>query len=351
MRFRIVSTLALALALAACNGSQNPSGGADGAPKEDLGTVLAEVGDVKVYSKEFEQAAARKTPADGQNFTIDEKKDILKKLVEEKALYLEARKKGVDQDPKVQKVMINTLLRQEVYASVRNSDIAEDELKAYFDSHKEEFIVPPKVQVKRIFVRVSDQRSDADAKKLIDGLYAQVKASPDKFGDIASESSEDPYKKRGGDLGFVSKEGKPGIEQEVVDKAFGMNVGDLSEPFLAGGGYNVIYVANKREGVERTFEQMRSSVIRRVKNDKYKELYDKYVADISKNYPAKIDDAALGKVEVQPMRQGGMNPLGFPGGEGEGMEGAPEGMMGGEAGGPPGMRMPMPMPVAPPPGK
>jgi peptidyl-prolyl cis-trans isomerase C len=316
--------LALPL-LAACGstattpGSTTPEGGtpsvaADGSTPAaaDKGAVLADVGTVKVYEDEFKMAAARKTPANGESLSIDEKKEVLQKLIEEKALYQEAKAKGVDEDPKVQKVMVNTLLREDVYSGVRNSDFTEEELRAYFDAHKEEFVVPEKVQIKRIFVRVSDERPDDQAKSLADDLRKQVVANPSKFGEIATEHSEDPYRRRGGDLGFVGKDGKPGIDQAVVDKAFTMNPDQVSDVFKAGDGYNIVMVAAKRDRVERTFEQMRGSVLRKVKNEKYKEMYDKYVADVLVKYPATIHDDALAAVKVDAAAMS----LGMPGGPG-----------------------------------
>jgi peptidyl-prolyl cis-trans isomerase C len=340
MRFS-TTTFPLLLALAACSGGETgttTSGGTaagttegSGAAAEDQGAVLAEVGDVKVYEKEFQAAAARKTPADGEALSIEERKEVLQKLVEEKALYQEAKKKGVDNDPKVQKVMINTLLRQEVYSGVRNTDFTQEELRKYFDEHRDEFVVPEKVQIKRIFVRTSDERPSDEARKLAEDLRKQVAANPAKFGEIASEHSEDPYRRRGGDLGFVGKDGKPGIDQAVVDRAFQLKVGDVSEAFEAGGGWNVVHVANKRERVERTFEQMRGSVLRKVKNEKYKEMYDKYVAEVSANYPVKVHEDTLGKVEIEQARKmgagpgGPMGPMGPGGPMGHGPEGDIEG--------------------------
>lgn len=349
--------LVFPLALAACGGADpsaapgagNPGNAASsnpGAPQEDMGAVLATVGSVNVYEKEFQQVAARKTPANGDTLSPEEKKDILDKLIEEKALYQEAKAKGVDMDPKVQKVMINTLLRQEVYSGVRNSDFTQDELKAYFDAHQDDFVVPEKVQIKRIFVRVSDERSDADAKKLADDIHKEVIKDPSKFGDIAAEKSEDPYRRRSGDLGFVGKDGKPGIDPAVVEKAFTMNVGDISDAFNAGGGYNIVLVANKRDRVERTFEQMRGSVLRKVKNDKYKDLYDKYVAEVVSRYTVTRDDAALEKIKLETAHRPG--PMGGPMGMGPGMMG--DEMGGPAADGPGEAEEPAPppqMPVAP----
>ena len=86
-----------------------------------------------------------------------------------------------------------------------------------------------------------------------------------KFRDIAKGESESPYKRRGGDVGFVPKTGKPGLDQELVDMAFEMNVETLSKPFKTTSGWNVIYVPAKREAKDRSFSQMKGSVLRKIK--------------------------------------------------------------------------------------
>src|SRR5262245_29385123 len=92
----------------ACDGAKDGGVGKDAAPltnQADVGETLATVNGVTVGSKEFEQAAARKAPASGDSLSAEEKKGVLDDLVEEKLLYAEALRKGLDKDAKVQKVM------------------------------------------------------------------------------------------------------------------------------------------------------------------------------------------------------------------------------------------------------
>lgn len=320
---------ALALGAAGCGGGEttDPAGNTkpsteataannDVVAPADDSPVIATVGGISITADEYRAAAQRKSPANGTALSEAERLEIVDKLIVEKMLYKEAKKVGIDRDPKVQKVMINTLLRKEVYASVRNSDFSQEELRAYFDAHKDEFVVPEKVQVKRIFIKTNSRRAADEAKALAEDLRAKVKAAPASFKDLAAEHSEDPYRRRGGDLGFLSSEGKPGIPPEVVEKAFTMNVGDVSEVFEGGGGYNVLLIANKRERVERTFEQMKGSVLRKVKNERYKELYDGYVEGIRTDYTVEVNKEVLGNVEVRPARRGPERPS-RPGADGD----------------------------------
>ncbi len=328
--------------LVACDGGAKDGATASTATTEDIGEVLATVNGIQIGSKEFLTAAERKAPANGDVLSAEEKKEVLDGLVEEKLLYAAALQKGLDKDPKVQKVMVNTLLREEVYSTVKNSDFTDEMLQAYYDAHKEEFIVPEKVQIRRLLIKTSEERNDEAAKAEAERLRKEVAAKPDSFKDVAAKYSEDMYKRRGGDVGFVSKEGKPGLDQSIVDKAFELTTGAVSDVFKTTDGYNVIMVATRREQVERTFQQMKGSVLRKVKNDKMKELYDAYIAKIKTGASIKIEDAKVAALEVKSSRRTGALP-GMPllGGEegeeaGEHGEGA-EAAEGGEMATPPTM--------------
>jgi len=302
------SILLVGSLLGACDngggGGNATTSKAEGAGKPaDIGETIAKVNGTPIGSKEFEEAASRKTAAEGATLSAAEKKEVADRMVEDELLYEEALKRGLDKDPKVKKVMVNTLLREEVYANVRSADFTDQELQTYFEAHKDEFIVPEKVQIKRILIKVTDERPDAEAKKLADTVHADLVKKPDSFKDLAEKNSEDPYRRRGGDVGFVAKTGKPGLDQAVVDKAFELQNNQISDVFKSDEGYNIISVANRREEVERTFQQMKGSVLRKVKNDKLKELYDSYVAKLKEGAKIEVDEAKLASIEVQGAKQ------------------------------------------------
>jgi parvulin-like peptidyl-prolyl isomerase len=300
---------------AGTNATKSTTGSATAKPG-DIGETIATVNGNPIGSKEFEDAASRKTAADGGALSEPEKKEVADRMVEDELLYQEALKAGLDKDPKVKKVMVNTLLREQVYANVRSADFTDQELQTYFEAHKDEFIVPEKVQIKRILIKVTEERPEADAQKLADTVHADLVKKPDSFKDLAEKHSEDPYRRRGGDVGFVAKTGKPGLDQAVVDKAFELKNEEISPVFKTDEGFNIISVANRREEVERTFQQMKGSVLRKVKNDKLKELYDTYVAKLKTGAKVEIDEAKIAKMEVQGAKQpsGPGMSLGGPGG-------------------------------------
>ncbi len=229
-------------------------------------------------------------------------REVLDLLVTEEALWQQALAHQLYRDPKVRKIMVNLLLREEVYSQVSASDFPPEQLQEYFEAHRDEFVVPEKVQVKRVFLRVGPGRDLKAAMDLATSLRQQLIAQPDRFKEIAVEHSDGPYKRRGGDLGYLSNDGKPGIEKEIVEAAFKLEVGEISQPFEAAGGVNLVTVASKRDRVERTFEQMKGSVLRKLKNERYKELTDAYVESVQKKFEVVIDDKALAAIDLEAAR-------------------------------------------------
>lgn len=263
------------------------------------GDVVATVNGSPIGSEDFAMLAARKSPGKGSELSLEERKEVLDDLVTEELLYQKALAEGYDKDPKVKKVMVNALIRKEIYDSIKNSDFSDAELEAYYNEHISEFTVPAKVQIYSILVKVTEDRPDAEAQAKAERLYSQIRRDPSKFRDIAKEESESPYKRRGGDVGFVPQTGKPGLDQEIVDKAFGMNVETLSKPFKTNSGWNVIYVPAKREAKDRSFTQMKGSVLRKIKNERVKEMYETYTSGLRQGVNVSIDDAKLQGVEIK----------------------------------------------------
>lgn len=303
----LATILAGGVTLSGCWGSSGTeskpaAGGATltSPPETMVGSRLATVNGAPVGSLAFDALAQRKTPADGKAFSAEEKKEVLDQAVVDELLFQEAFRRGLYHDPKVRKILVNILLRAEVYDNVHNEDFTEDQLKAFFEQHKEEFVVPEKIQIKRIFLQIGPDRDQAAAEKLGTELAAKIKADPESFTQLAQEHSNDPFARRGGDLGYLAREGKPGVPVEIVTRAFNMQTGEISAPFSAAGGVNVLYVANRRDRIERTFEQMRGSVLRRMKNDKFEEMSKAFVEKLRGAAKIAVDDAALGAYNPAP---------------------------------------------------
>lgn len=303
---------ALVALLVACSGGEGD--GADGggvrrpppAQPEALGPVVADVGIGYVTATEFSEAASR-SPGAGPDMPLDRRTAVLDELVTEEAMFQEALRVGLVRDPKVRKVLVNLLLRKEVYANVDNSDFSDDELRAFYDDHKADFVVPAKVQIRRILVGFGEDRTRAEAQKILEDAQKRIQRDVGLFTEIASEISEDAYRRRGGDLGFVPLEGKPGIDPKVAEVAFDLKPGRLSDIFEADGGLNLVLAVTRRDEVERSFSQMRGSVLRKLRNERFQELTEQYVDNLRTKAGVTIHEEALKSAPVDARPGGGLD--------------------------------------------
>ncbi len=150
--------------------------------------------------------------------------------------------------------------------------LAPDAVKAYYDSHPGEFVVPEQVRAEYALLNAdalaalenvseADMRSWYDknvrpkfeeraaAKKKAEELLAQLRAAPEKFAELAKQYSQDPGSKdNGGDLGYFARGAmvkpfedavfklKPGQLSGIVESSFGFHVIKLTGIKSAKGG-------------------------------------------------------------------------------------------------------------------
>ncbi len=297
--------------LLACAGrdEERPAGGPTGPEMTQAapaGAVVAKVGaHGMVTVDEFTQTASRQVLMHEAEVTPEARKEILDEMIDEEVLFQEAFAQGLYRDPKVRALMINLLKRREVVAEARGLEISDEEAEAYFEAHIDDFRMPEKALVKRIFIGFGGQgdpaspgRTEEEAKKLAADLRSQIVADPDKFRKLAEEYSEDSYQRRGGTMGYVDNVPDSPFPREFLDKVFALEEGRVSEPFLAGGGYNIAVVEAHRDAVERTFEQMKGTVLRRMRSERQGDLTEKYVASLRAKAEVTIDEALLASAPV-----------------------------------------------------
>jgi peptidyl-prolyl cis-trans isomerase C len=280
-----------ALLVVACNGKTAAPTAAPEPAK--TGTVLATVNGAPITSDEFDATANRQVAPSSSTIDDAEKREILDLLVADELLFRRALAEGLQHDPAVKRALVTSLLKRDVYNNSVNDPISDEDARAYFDSHREEFVVPEKIQVRRILLRAKGGEDAAQLKQRAADMVQQIRARPESFRDLARAHSQDVYAQRGGDIGFISTRGKPGLPEVVVQKAFAQEVGEVSEPFEADDGWNIVSVTNRRERIERSYDQMRAAVERKLRTERQRARYDGYVEQLKTGAVIEIDDQAL----------------------------------------------------------
>lgn len=133
---------------------------------------------------------------------------------------------------------------------------AEDEFKAT----KSQYDKPDQVRAQHILIKTipGDSASEKAALEKITNLRAM--AAKTDFGSLAEKNSEDPGSKgKKGDLGYF---GRGQMVPEFEQTAFGMKVGEISEPIKSQFGYHLIKLTDKKAAESAQFETHQSSIAR-----------------------------------------------------------------------------------------
>ncbi|MDO4710589.1 MAG: peptidylprolyl isomerase [Peptostreptococcaceae bacterium] len=151
-------------------------------------------------------------------------------------------------------------------------EITKEQAKEYYDSNPDKF-TNNKVRASHILFSLkegkeplSDQEK-AEKLKKAEEILAKARSGED-FAKLAEENSEDPGSAiSGGDLGFFS----PGaMVKEFNDKAFSMEVGEISDIIETEFGYHIIYLTDKDQSMI-PFDTIKDELISQLKQDQYKE--------------------------------------------------------------------------------
>lgn len=166
------------------------------------------------------------------------------------ALELEARRRGVDQDPAVQlkiRNQVQQLLVNELLVSLRKGYMRNDEvLKAHYAAHQDEYAQP---RVRHILVRMSGSPvalrkgrpdlSAAQARAKAESLLARLSKGADFAALARTESDDLGSAPRGGDIGFVAK-GSTVAAFEAA--AYALPTGETSGIVATEYGFHILHV-------------------------------------------------------------------------------------------------------------
>ncbi len=179
-----------------------------------------------------------------------------------------------------QREVSELLLSHEQFAG--EVKLAPDAVKAYYDGHPSEFLVPDLVKAEFVVLNAAalaaletvsetDLRAWYDsnlgpkfevrvaARKKAEDLLAQLKSAPDKFAELAKQNSQDPGSKdNGGDLGFFAKGAMVKPFEEAV---FKLKPGQTSGIVETDFGFHIIKLAAIKAAKDSEAEQRQASHI------------------------------------------------------------------------------------------
>jgi len=160
-------------------------------------------------------------------------------------------------------------------------------LRAHYDQNLEKFQRPERVHARLITISVDPQAKPeeiAKAKSRIDTAYQELQGGKD-FGSVAEEYSDDLYRVKGGDLGWLHR-GR--LEPDFEEVAFSLPVGKFSEPFRTSYGYSLIQVEGREPARQMAFAEVSPVLQQELEQKKMLELRNAWVGQLKKNAQIEI---------------------------------------------------------------
>lgn len=258
-----------------------------GCGKKEEGEVLVRVGPRVITLEEFEREIESLPEFYKPMFIEPEaKRKFLEKIIDREILLLEAKRAGIDKREDVrrkirecQKGVILEAFLSEVLSG--KDEVSEEEVRRYYDEHKEEFYLKERIRVRHIVVKTLDEALQI-RKRLQEG---------EDFAELARRYSISPSAKWGGDLGYIQR-GQVGKEFEKA--AFSLKrPGDISDIVKTTFGYHIIQLEDRRPPRQLSFEEVKDEIRQRLKEEKRQRALRKYIERVKGRYRIVINEKLL----------------------------------------------------------
>jgi peptidyl-prolyl cis-trans isomerase D len=175
--------------------------------------------------------------------------------------------------------------------------VTQDDIRAYYDKHREEYRVPEQVKVSHILIKTPlpgadgkvDEKGAAEAQRRSEDLLKQLKGGAN-FEELAKKYSEDPGSaKQGGSLGWI---GKGQTVPEFEKTAFSLPKGQTSDVVKSSYGFHIIRIDDKQEAHSKSIDEEKSTIEPILKHQKGQQAAQKKAEDLLKQARAQGLDAA-----------------------------------------------------------
>jgi peptidyl-prolyl cis-trans isomerase C len=235
--------------------------------------------------------------------TPDEiRKNFLERvLVREMLLVQGAEDAKIGARPEVEE-RIRSSLRGALLAQIRSENdartVSDDEVKAYYEAHRDKFNSPPRVALWRILVASKD-----DAQKLLDELKKDLTTK--RWNDLAREQSLDKATSmRGGSLGFIAPDGsssEPGVKVDAALVAAASSVKDselVATPVQEGERWAVVWRRQSMKAIARSLEDEAASIKQMLAHEKSEKAIEALVAKLRKDSVSELHPEVVDQLEI-----------------------------------------------------
>jgi peptidyl-prolyl cis-trans isomerase C len=263
--------------------------------------VLAQVDDITITTADLKDLLSRYASQPfvlARYSSIEKKKELLDSLIRYDVLAIEARKRGYERDPEVQRVakdkMVKLFTQQEINDKVKLAEVADADVQKFYNEHAAEYVRQEAVRVSQILVK-----ERAKAGKVLAAAKALPKSDLKAFRDLVTKESEDAdSRQRGGDLTQFDRTSTL-HPKAVVTAAFTLkDIGDLSDLVSTDKGFVILKLTDHRPAVSRSLEEAKVEIQKRLLEELRTKKKKEYVEEARKTVKVEIYEDELAKLDL-----------------------------------------------------
>ncbi len=151
--------------------------------------------------------------------------------------------------------------------------VSDDEAKAYYDSHADEFHHFAQAKIRGVFVSAPPgitEKADADAKARATEAERRILAGED-FAKVARDLSDDMSKANGGELGWMDAGYVASLASQFGADFSAQEAGDTSTVLRGKFGYWVIQLVARRPAGSPPFDEIKDVITKKLHESKVNE--------------------------------------------------------------------------------
>jgi peptidyl-prolyl cis-trans isomerase D len=151
-------------------------------------------------------------------------------------------------------------------ALAEHQEVTAEEVEAYYARNKQLYSQQEQVKARHILIEVEEAAPESEvtaAKQKIEHLAERI-AEGEDFAGLARQESEGPSSSQGGQLGWFGRES---MVEPFSEAAFALDVGQVSQPVRTRFGFHLIKVEDRREPGIKPLKDVRAQVEEQLAQD------------------------------------------------------------------------------------
>jgi parvulin-like peptidyl-prolyl isomerase len=300
------------LLLAGCDKEGKDSGskpGAGGSEAAAKGTPVVTFDGGAVTLEQLQGYIAQMNPAARTRIeALEQRREYAQGLARFELFVVEARRRGLENDPEVQEAMKRAMVQQLLFKEFdeKAPPIPQEELAAYYEAHKAEFVQPARARYSHLLVPAPQGSPERAAKKkLAQALLEKVKKLQpldfDAFDALIVQASGNPAAKPSeADTHLVTPdELKARLGEPVAAAASKLKQpGDVSPVVESEKGFHLLKLTDVRPEKNQSLDSVANVLRTRMARERRDARVAKFTEELQARSHFQTDEAALQKLKV-----------------------------------------------------